>query len=146
MSNAFSNLGAAIAASRERKRQEKATAEAAAVQAATAAAVKAAFDADTAVLLPPPSDEQPILLACTVNGNPASLALYEKHGRVDSTTGGVTKTRAAKFTTAAVTWVSPLFQSTLNRSDGSYVGYGNIPEVQGQSITGTCSLATERKF
>ena len=146
MNQAFANIGAAIAARRERKLQEKAAVDAAAAQAAMAAAVKAAFEADTAPELPPPADERPVLLACTVNGGASSFSLYEKHGRVDTTTNGVTRTRAASFSTEAVTWVSPLIRSSLNRLDGSYVGYGNIPEVEGQSITGTCALATQRKF
>jgi hypothetical protein len=135
MNQAFANLGAAIAARRERKAQEK-----------TAAAIRAALASDTAPASPAPTDEQPILLACNINNQPASIALYEKHSRVDTTSGGVTKTRAATFTTEAVSWTTPLLRNSLSRVDGSYTGYGNIPEVEGQSISGTCTLASQRKF
>lgn len=143
---AFANLGAAIAARSERKRQEKAARAAAAAAAITAAAVKAAIDADRAPAMTPPSDEQPVLLACTIGGSPVSLALYENHGRVDTTSAGVTRTRQAVFTTAAITWTAPLIRSTLSRLDGSYLGYGNIPEVEGQTVTGSCKLAESREF
>lgn len=146
LNQAASNLGAAIAARRDRKRQERAVAEAAAAQAATEAAIRVADAADIATQLPLPTDEQPILLACTMNGGAVSLALFERHNRVDVTVGSKTKTRPANFSTAAVTWVTPLLRFSLNRLDGSYTGDGNIPEVQGQSISGSCALATERKF
>lgn len=128
MNNAFSNFGAAIAARRERKRQEREAAEAAAIESATAAeaaatqaatdaAIRAAGEADTATHLPPPTGEQPALLACTMGGSPVSLALYEKHNRVDDTAGGITETRPANFSTASATWVTPLIRFSLSRVD-----------------------------
>jgi type II secretory pathway pseudopilin PulG len=146
MNQAFRNLGAAIAARRERKREEKAAEELRAQQEAVKAAVQRAIESDNAPASPPPSDEEPVLLVCTINNNPASIALYEKHNRADVTSSGVTHTRLATFTAEAVTWTTPLLRNTLSRVDGSYTGYGNIPEVEGQSITGACKLATARAF
>ena len=118
-----------------RKQQEKANAEQAFLMAA-----------ETTGELPPPSDEQPVLLNCTIDGSPATIALYEKHSRVDTTFAGVTNTRTASFSNAAVTWNSPVIRSSLNRLGGSYVGYGNIPQVKGQSIAGKCAVAAKRSF
>lgn len=146
MNEAFRNLGAAIAARRERKRQEKAAAEASAQLEAVKAAIQRAIDSDNAPASPPPPDGQPVLLVCTINNAPASIALYEKLNRADVTTGGVTHTRLATFTPEAVTWTTPLLRNSLSRVDGSYTGYGNIPEVEGQSITGNCKLAAARAF
>lgn len=140
------SLGRAIAARRERKRQERAIADAAAVRAAGVAAVQAALDADTATLLPPPTDEQPVLLACKLGINSVSLALYEMHSRVDVSAEGGDKTRQANFSTGAVSWVTPLARFTLNRIDGTYTAEGNIPELAGDVVSGTCALASERKF
>lgn len=148
MQQNMQNLGAAIAAAEQRRRERKAADAAAAQQAAIISAANAAVAADTATAEPPPADEQPVLLACTLNGKfGGSLALYEKHNRIDITTDkGVTKTRAAVFTPTAVTWKGPIWDSSLSRLDGSWVGYGNIPELRGVSINGSCSVATARKF
>jgi uncharacterized protein YecT (DUF1311 family) len=146
MNQAFRNLGAAIAARRERKQAEKAAQEAQAHLEAVKAAIQRALDSDNAPAAPPPSDEQAVMLVCTINNSPASIALYEKHNRADVTSGGVTHTRMATFTTEAVTWTTPLLRNSLSRVDGSYTGYGNIPEVEGQSITGNCKLASARAF
>jgi len=156
LNQAAANFGAAIAARRERKRQERALAETAAAQAATQAAaaaaetarqaaITAAENADTAVQLPTPSEE-PVLLACKVEGYAVSLALYEKHNRVDETIDGISKSRVATFSTAAVTWLSPLVRSSLSRLDGSYTIDRNIPEVEAKSFFGTCAVSTARKF
>ena len=147
LDQAFSNLGTAIAERRERKQRERAAEQAAIAEADNIAAIKAALNADTAAQLPSPTDERPVILACTMNGGPSSsLALYEKHGRVDTTFAGTTRTRQAIYSVEAITWTTPLIQYRLNRLDGSYVGYGNIREISGQSITGTCAVASERKF
>jgi len=142
------NLGAAMAVAAERRRERKAAEQEQAHQQAVLAAANAAMAADTATAQPRPPDETPVLLSCTMNGKFAgTMALYEKHSRVDVTTDkGVTKTRSAVFTQTAVTWKGPLWDSRLSRLDGSLVGYGNIPELQGISVTGNCSVATERKF
>ena len=141
------NLGAAIAARRERKREEKAAQEAASEQAAIMAKINALYAADTATAEPPPTDERPILLACTIEGKEGSMALYEKHNRVDVTSNGVTKTRTAVFTQAAVTWDSALLHSSLSRVDGSFTAIPNIPEIADKArLEGTCVVASERKF
>ena len=151
------NLGAAIAARRERKHQERADAEAAnaranvaahaaAAEAAKSAAISAAWESDKAVELPAPPAEQPVFLACTMPGPPISVALYEKHNRVDETVKGVTKTRSAKFSTAAVAWETPLMRFSLNRVDGSFTMNGNIPAIEDKTFTGTCAVASQRKF
>lgn len=146
MNEAFRNLGAAIAARRERKRAEHAAEEARVQEEAIRTAVQSALDSDNAPASPPPTDEKPVLLVCTVNNAPASIALYEKHNRADVTSAGVTRTRMATFTPEAVTWTSPLLRSTLSRMDGSYIAYGNIPAVAGQSINGSCKVANDRAF
>src|SRR5689334_15295480 len=97
LNQAFQNLGAAIAARRERKREEKAAAEAQAQLDAIKGAIQRALDADTATASPPPTDEPPVLLVCNINNSPSSIALYEKHHRADVTAGGVTRTRLAVF-------------------------------------------------
>lgn len=140
------NLGAAIAVAAERRRERQAAEQAAAQQAAVIAAANAAVAADTATAEPTPLDEKPVMLVCTISGQMAlSLALYEKHNRVDVTSNtGMTKTRAAVFTPAAVTWAGPIWNAALNRFDGSIVGTPNIGGVQ--TVNGTCSVAAERKF
>ncbi len=143
---AFQNLGAAIAADREKRRGERAAESAAAAQSEIDTQVEAALATEQPAS-PPPTDESPALLACTVNNEPFSIALYEKHGRADVTSGGVARTRAATFNTDAVTWTSPVVRSAINRLDGSYVGYSNIPALQGQIVwRGSCTVARERKF
>lgn len=146
MSQGFANLAAGIAARRERKRQEHAAAAAAQAEAVIQAAIARASAADTAGQLPTPTDEQPIQLACIMAGRSMSLALYEKHNRVDSTDGAFTQTRSAIFTTASVNWETPVLRFTLSRLDGSYLAESNIPEVQGSGISGTCAVASQRKF
>jgi hypothetical protein len=146
INQSFSNLGAAIAAERERRREKKAAEATAAANAEIEAEIKAAIASDNALAEPPPSDEQPVLLACTINGRPGSIALYEKHGRADTTSNGITRTRSATFTIDTVTWTSPLMRSSLSRLDGSFTGYPNIPGLEGQTFQGTCAVASERKF
>jgi hypothetical protein len=148
MNQAFRNLGAAIAARRERKRQEQAAEQARVQQEAVQAAISSALVSDNAPAAPAPVDEQPVLLACIVsNGQPGgSVALYEKHNRADITMSGVTHTRSATFTTDAVTWIDSLFRISLSRVDGSFVAQGNIPAIEGRSIGGTCKVATARAF
>lgn len=95
MNQSMQNLGAAIAADRERrkvKRVEKELAEA------------MSHDPDPAPGLPPA--EPPVLLTCTFNSSPGSIGvtLYPNSGRADVTSGGVSKMRAATFTRDAVTW------------------------------------------
>lgn len=146
MNQAFRNLGQAIAARRERKRAEKAAEQARAKEEAVKAAVERAVASDTAIASPPPTDEEPIVLVCSMNGATATIALYENHHRADVTAQGVTKTRLATFTPDSVTWSGPVTRATLSRVDGTYTAYGNIPELEGQSLTGTCKRATERAF
>ena len=141
------NLGRAIALRRERKREEKALKEAADQRAAIMAKISALNAADTAPAEPPPADEKPVTLACNIQGTPASLALYEKHSRLDSTANGVTRTRKAAFSESAVTWGTPLLQNSISRVDGSYLGIPNIPEIAATTrLTGTCVVSSERKF
>lgn len=162
INQSFQNLGAAIAANRERRRLRK-EAEAAAAQAAAAqaqlevdqAAQKAREDAvlnamqaaiarDNAPTPPPPS-EKPVLLSCVLGDYTTHLALYEKAGRVDVTDAGVTKARAATFTPDAVTWQGSVWRSAVSRIDLSLVSISILPEAPGAQVTAACSLA-ERKF
>jgi hypothetical protein len=143
MNQAFSNLGAAIAARQERKRQEKA----AAAEQAELDAIKAAVANDPDLPQPPPADEQPVRLACTANGHTAALALYEKHGRVDVSADGASHTRQATFSADTIAWNTPIARATLSRLDGSYSSIATFRGVEGQTVSsGSCTLATERKF
>lgn len=136
LNQAAANLGAAIAARRERKRQERAE-----------ASIKAAEASDTPSQTPPPADETPVVLACTMQGRPISLALYEKNARVDATgPDGIMRTRSASFSSALVTWTSPTARYSLSRLDGTFAAEGAIPAMAGQRAAGTCAVATERKF
>jgi hypothetical protein len=141
---------AVMAARLEREREEQATEEAAEEarihQEAVETAIKNTLDSDNAPLSPPPTDEKPVILVCNINNSPSSVVLYEKHNRVDATSGGRSHTRQATFTAEAVTWESPLIRSSLSRVDGSYIGYGNIPVIEGQRFTGSCKIATARAF
>jgi phage host-nuclease inhibitor protein Gam len=110
------------------------------------AAANVALASDTAIAEPPPTNEPAVLLACTINNLPQTVALYEKNKRVDVTSDGATKTRNATFTESEISWVSPLLRSSVSRLDGSFVEYGNIPELAGQSVRGSCSLVTKPKF
>jgi len=143
MNEAFANLGAAIAARRERKREE----EAAAKQQALIDSLKAAIANDPDQLQPPPTDEQPVRLVCNASGHSASLALYEKHGRVDVSADGSSHTRRATFTPDTISWNSPIAHATLNRLDGSYSSIGTFSGIEGQTVvSGSCEVTTERKF
>ncbi len=146
INRAFQNVGAAIAADREKRRGKKAADSAAAAQSEVDAQVEAALATEQPAS-PPPTDESPALLACTVNNEPFSIALYERHGRADVTSGGVARTRAARFESDSVTWSSPVVRSALSRLDGSYIGYSNLPSLRGQIVwRGSCTVAMERKF
>lgn len=132
----LTQLGSAMAARREKKQIEQ-----------TRAAMDAALLADPQTQLPVPTDEQPILLTCISNGEASTLALYEKHGRVDSTgPNGKTSTRKATFTNASVSWNTALWQASLNRLTGSIVAYGSLPQFKGQSLKGQCAIATRPVF
>ena len=92
-----------MAERRERKRRDQEAETAAIAEADVQAAIKVAFEADLAIKLPEPTDEKPVLLACTVAGGPpSSLALYEKHGRLDTTVAGITRTRQAAFSVETI--------------------------------------------
>jgi hypothetical protein len=156
MNQAFSNLGAAIAAARERKREEKAAQAQAAAEAAREqqeAAAKAELDNELKAALaqekdadPAPTDEKPTYLVCKLGSGSVDLALYEKHARVDETLNGVTRTRAAVFTSSTVTFNNPLVRASISRLDGSMTIVATIPALAGRSSTGSCAVATERKF
>ena len=146
LNRAVQNLGTAIAANREKRQVKKAEEAAAAAQAEIDAQVQAALATEQPAA-PAPADESPVLLACTVNSEPFNIALYEKHGRADVTSGGIIRTRAATFNTDSVTWASPVVRSALSRIDGSYIGYSNLPALEGQVVwRGICTVAMERKF
>lgn len=149
------SLGAAIAAGRENKRRRK---EADALQKQSEAdqaarmvrneqmtkAYEIALAQDN-VPAPPPPIEKPIVLACQVGDSNTSLALYEKAGRVDVTTEGLTKARAATYTPDAVSWTGPVWRTSVSRVDLSLISVAILPELDGAQMKGTCSLA-ERKF
>ena len=138
LDRAFESIGATIAAKRQRRREEKAQSE-------VDEQIRLALLTEQPAL-PPPTDESPSRLVCTINAQPLSIALYEKHGRTDVTSAGVTRTRVATFKPDSVSWTSPVVRSELSRLDGSYVGYSNITALEGQVVwTGKCTLA-EQKF
>lgn len=162
MNQAFQNLGAAIAAERERRRQreeaeqlqsraEASQAQQEADQAAQQArqdtilrAMQAAIARDNSPL-PPPPKEAPVLLSCAIGPYSTSVALYEKASRVDVTEAGVTRARVASFTPDAVSWTGSVWSTAVSRLDMSLISVAVLPEMAGAQVTGTCSLA-ERKF
>ena len=131
----MANLGAAIAANRERKRQRDGE-----------KAIEVAQANDKDVPQPPPADEAPVRLVCNVQGNSAIVALYEKHSRVDTNLNGSLHSRPAIFTVDTISWVTPIARTSINRLDGTITFTGSIKAVEGQSATGSCVVASERKF
>lgn len=136
MEQAGRNLGAAIAAERERRKFKRAQ-----------KAVEDAMARDNASAPPQPTNEQPTHLVCTIgDGPPAVLTLFERNRRVDVETNGTTRARAATFTRGAVTWDGSVWRMTLNRYDGSVQGSALLKELEGATLRGSCQEAGERKF
>lgn len=146
MNRAIQNIESIISAGRERRAQQRASEAQAAEQAEIDAEVAAA-NATAKPQLPTPTDELPVILACTVNDQQVTMALYEKHGRVDVTANGSTGSHDAQFKADAVIWTSALANSVLNRFDSSYIAYSNLAAIKGQLVwQGTCSPQTARRF
>lgn len=136
MEQAGRNLGAAIAADRERRKFKRAQ-----------KAIEAALARDNVLAPPQPTNEQPTQLVCTLeDGSPAVLTLFERNRRVDVETKGTTKAREATFTTSTVTWDGSVWRMTLSRYDGSVQGIALLKELEGATLRGSCQEAGERKF
>lgn len=133
MNQSMSNLGAALAADRDRRRAKR-------IQ----TAIEKALAADTDTLLPTPA-ESPVTLACSSSAGSFTASLYEQNGRADVTSAGVSKSRRATFAPDSVSWNGAVWRVSINRTNLEVVGSALLPEMKGATVSGRCQLA-ERQF
>lgn len=146
MNRSMQNLGAAIAADRERRRLKRQAEE----YARKRAEINAALAQDNEPAPPPPEGVTPVRLRCTIgdgsNQQTGTVALYEPLNRADVTDdNGLTRARAATFTEDTVSWTGSVWRASISRLDMSITLIGVIPAVIDVRLNGTCQLA-ERQF